>query len=307
MSAGARPATVLATGYGFLEGPRWRDGRLWASDMLGGRVLAFGEDGSAETVWAQEGWMPSGLGWDPAGRLVVCSMLDRRLVRIEDGEPVAAADLSDCTPWPANDLLLDGDGGAYVGDFGWDVASDPAIAPARLMRVDPDGRARVEVEEVVFPNGMVLADGGRTLLVAETFAARVTAFDRAPDGSLSNRRAWADFAAGEAAPARPFATTVEACAAGVPLPDGIALDADGALWIGDAHGAGALRVRAGGEVLDRVEVGEGQTAYAVALGGADGRTLFLCAAVPLGEGDPAEQQAARLLSCRVDVPAAGAA
>lgn len=302
MNAGSRTGrevTILREGFSFLEGPRWHEGRLWASDFFTGRVLAFDEDGAAETICTLPDGMPSGLGWDPEGRLLVASMLDRRVLRLEGDELHEVADLSGHAAWHANDMLVDEAGRAYVGNFGFDDAADPTLRPTDLLRVDPDGSVHVAARDVTFPNGMAIAPDGGTLLLAETFAGRISAFDRAPDGTLANQRTWAQFAP------RELATTVEACASGVPLPDGIALDADGALWIGHAAGAGALRVAEGGEVLETVPAPHGQAVFAVALGGADRRTLFMCAAVPYGQGDPAERHVARLLACRVDVPGAG--
>ncbi|ADB53486.1 SMP-30/gluconolactonase/LRE family protein [Conexibacter woesei] len=293
-----RDVTVLAEGHSFLEGPRWHDGRLYASDFFTRRVLVFGEDGSSETVCSVEG-MSSGLGFDPDGALLISSMTDKRVLRLRDGELELVADLADRAGGVCNDLLADERGGAYVGNFGWDVSADDRTQTTDLLYVGADGAVTVAASGVVFPNGMTISPDGATLLLAETFAGRISAFDRAADGTLSNRRFWAEFEPGG------FETTTAACASGVPLPDGMALDADGAVWIGDAAGSGAVRVGEGGEILDRVEVGEGQTAYAVALGGADRRTLFLCAAVPFVEGDPANVHVARLLSCRVEVPGAG--
>ena len=295
-----RELTVLGEGFSFLEGPRWHDGRLWASDFFTRRVLAFDADGGVETICTLPDSMPSGLGWDPQGRLLVSSMADRRLLRLQDGELVQVADLSGHAPWLCNDMVVDDAGRAYVGNFGWDDEADPTVHPTRLLRVDPDGAVHVAAEDVVFPNGMAISPDGGTLLLSETFAGRISAFDRAPDGTLSNRRTWADFA-----PPGGFATTTEACLSGLPLPDGMALDAEGALWIGHAFGDGALRVAEGGEILEVVRVGEGQSVFAVALGGPDRRTLHMCAAKPYGAGDPANVHVARLLSCRVEVPGAG--
>ncbi|SNR57159.1 SMP-30/gluconolactonase/LRE family protein [Actinomadura mexicana] len=294
-----REIQVHAEHLSFLEGPRWHDGRLWASDFFTRRVLAFGADGTVETICTLADGMPSGLGWDPRGRLLVSSMVDRRLLRLDSGGLVMVADLSHHAAWHCNDMVVDGQGRAYVGNFGWNDAANPEIQPTNLLRVDPDGRVAVAAEDVVFPNGVVITPDGATLLLAETFAGRITAFERAPDGSLSNRRTWAEFAP------RAFATTHEATGSGVPLPDGMALDAEGALWIGDAAGNGALRVGEGGEILEAVPVGQGQTVFAVALGGPDRRTLFMCAAAPYGQGDPEHEHEARLLSCRIEVPGAG--
>jgi sugar lactone lactonase YvrE len=289
-------ARTVAEGHSFLEGPRWHGGRLYASDFFTHRVLAFEADGAAETVCHVPG-RPSGLGWMPDGSMLISSMVDRRLLRLVDGELVTVAELRDHAAWHCNDLIVDGQGRAYVGEFGWDEGADPTIQPGRILRVDPGGAVSVAADGLVFPNGMAITPDGRTMLVAETFAARISAFDRDGDGALSGRRTWAAFSD------REFATTVEAIAAGVPLPDGIALDAEGALWVADAVGPAAIRVREGGEIVDAVATGE-QASFAVALGGDDRRTLYVCAAVPYGSGDPSAHYAARLLAAQVEVPGA---
>ena len=294
--AETRPITVLSEGHTFLEGPRWHDGHLYASDFFSKRVLRWEGDGEPETVCEVEP-MPSGLGWTPDGDLLVVSMLDRRLQRQAGGELVEVADLMDAADWHANDLVVDDAGRAYVGNFGWDEGSDPEIKSTSLLRVDPDGSVTVAAEDLVCPNGMAITPDGATLLVSETFAARVTAFDRAPDGTLSNRRVWASFH-DDPPPLLP-----DLLAADVMLPDGMALDAEGALWLGDCRGSGTARVAEGGEVLDFVSTGD-HAAFAVALGGDDGRTLFLCTNLPYGKGDWTTAHQAAMRRCQVDVPAA---
>jgi sugar lactone lactonase YvrE len=190
-------------------------------------------------------------------------------------------------------MHVDETGRAYVGNFGSDVDNEP-IESTVLVRVDPDGTAAVAAEELVFPNGTQITPDG-TLIVAETFAFRISAYDVAADGTLSNHRIWADFGDG---PAPDLAAVLESDAV---APDGICLDAEGALWVANATGSGALRVREGGEIVDEVGLGE-LTAYAVELGGPDGRTLHLCAGPPLGEVDPAAERRGAILTCRVDVP-----
>jgi sugar lactone lactonase YvrE len=289
---------ALSTGWSFLESPRWHRGRLYVSDFYSRQVVAFAVDGTYEQLATVPG-MPSGLGFDRDGELLVVSMSDRRLLRIRDGQNETVADLGELAGWHCNDMAVDAVGRAYVGNFGWDSSSDPRIRPADLIRVDPDGSAQIAARNLVFPNGIALADGGETLLVAETFAARITAFDVAADGSLVNRRVWAAFAdsVGE--------SIFDALASGAPLPDGIAVDAENAVWLGDAGGGGALRVAEGGEILERIEVGARETVFAVALGGEDLRTLFLCVApVPL-ESDPEVDRLSRLVACRVEVAGAG--
>jgi sugar lactone lactonase YvrE len=289
--------TVMSTGHAFLEGPRWHDGALYASDFYRHRVLRWDGDGPPEPV-CEISAQSSGLGWTPEGDLLVVSMIDRRLLRLRGGELTEVADLSEHASWHCNDMVVDDAGRAYIGNFGWDEATDPVIKTTALQRVDPDGSVTVVAEDLACPNGMAISPDGATLYVNETFAARVTAFDRAPDGSLSNRRVWASFSD------QPFQTVPEALEAGVLLPDGMALDAEGAIWLADCRGSGATRVAPGGEVLDHVSTGEHAT-FAVALGGDDRRTLFLCTTFPYGAGDPSRQHEGTMRRRRVDVPGAG--
>ncbi|MFC5747440.1 SMP-30/gluconolactonase/LRE family protein [Actinomadura rugatobispora] len=298
--AGPETLTVVTGGHSFLEGPRWHDGALYVSDFYTHRVLriALGATGSAgpvETVAEIEG-RPSGLGWDAEGRLLVVSMLDRTLYRVSGGVPEPVADLGALATGPCNDMLVDGQGRAYVGNFGGDGEADSPLVDAVLARVDPDGTVTAAADGLRFPNGVALTPGG-TLLVAETYGARITAFDVAPDGALTGRRVWADLSRdGLAATARGMIAT------GAVLPDGIALDSEGALWVADAAGSGAVRVREGGEITERVGTGD-LTAFSVALGGPDGRTLFLCASPRLFETDYPNDHRSAVLSRRVDVPA----
>jgi sugar lactone lactonase YvrE len=287
----------VSDGHSFLEAPRWHDGRLYASDFYTGQVLCWDGAGAPRTV-CEVPAQPSGLGWTARGELLVVSMIDRRLLRLGPDGLVEVADLSAHAPWHCNDMVVDDAGGAYIGNLGWDDETDPVIRSTRLLRVDPDGAVEVVAEELVGPNGMVITASGDTLLVCETFAARITAFDRARDGTLSGRRVWAAFTDEE------LATIPQALAAGVILPDGIALDADGGVWLGDCRGSGASRVAEGGKVLDFVPTGDLAT-FAVALGGSDRRTLYLCAGTPYGSGDSSLGDTGAMLSRRVDVPGAG--
>ena len=275
--------TVLAEGFGFVEGPRWHDGRLFFSDMGSKQVLTVDLDGVVEEVCVVEA-RPSGIGWLPDGRMLVVSMNDRRVVRLEaDGTLVEHADLSELASAPCNDMVVDGRGNAYVGNPGYDMRNPPSPLPtAELVLVRPDGSAEVVDREVLFPNGPAVTPDGRTLIVAETMGRRLTAFDIADDGTLANRRTWADL--------------------GQRLPDGIALDAEGAVWFADAGGDACVRVLEGGEVTDVVATGRG--CFACALGGPDGTTLFLLT----GEGFSGEamrKRTAAIETITVAVPAAG--
>jgi sugar lactone lactonase YvrE len=276
-----RPRVLLA-GLRFPEDPRWRDGRLWFSDMHDGRVVTLDGEGHDETVLTLDD-EPSGLGWLPDGRLLVVSVRERKLLRREaDGRLALHADLSPVLPFHANDMVVDAQGRAYVGNFGFDLNAGETPKPTTLALVYPDGRVAVAADDLAFPNGTVLTPDGRTLIVGETLAARLTAFDVAADGTLSNRRVWAQL---EKA-----------------VPDGICLDAEGAIWVASPISHGCLRVREGGEILDRIDVET--NAYACMLGGADRKTLFLCTAE---EHDPAktDTRRGRIEAVQVGVPGVG--
>jgi len=226
-----RRTEILLADLCFGEGPRWHEDRLWFSDMHDQRVVAVGLDGRAETVFRVPE-DPSGLGWLPDGRLLVVSMRDRCVLRREaDGSLVPHADLSGLASFHCNDMLVDSAGRAYVGSFGWDLHGGGTPAPADLVVVAPDGTPSVAAESLEFPNGMVLDDAGRTLVVAETMGRRLTAFDVDAAGGLSRRREWA-------------ALDV--------LPDGICLDAEGAIWVAAPLERAVLRVAEGGKLLERI-------------------------------------------------------
>ena len=235
----------FSEGLRFGEGPRVRDGALWCSDMHDQTVVRFRPDGSREAVCrvAQD---PSGLGWLPDGQLLIVSMQDRRLLRWDGDALHEHADLSDLAPWHCNDMVVDAKGSAYVGNFGFDLAGGAAMTPTNLILVPADGAPRVVAEDLVFPNGTVITPDGRTLIVAESFAGRLTAFDVDASGDLSRRRVWANLPQGA-------------------VPDGICLDADGGIWAASPTSNEALRLKEGGEVTHRVGVDRG--AYACILGG----------------------------------------
>jgi YD repeat-containing protein len=290
---------VMSTGHGLLEGPRWHDGALYASDFFARRVLRWDGDGQPETVCEVPG-QPSGLGWDRDGNLLVVSMTDNRLLRLEGEELVDVADLSAHAGGLSNDLLIDEAGRAYVGDFGWDLAEDPVIRSTNLQRVDPDGSVHIAAEDVVCPNAMAITRDGGTFLISETFASRVTAFDRAPDGTLSNRRVWASFVD------EPYATLEEGLAAKAIFPDGMALAADGTIWLADCGGTGVHHVAEGGEIIEHISTAP-DAVFAVALGGPDLRTLFLCTTFPYGTPhDPSIEHEGKMRRVEVDTLGVGA-
>jgi sugar lactone lactonase YvrE len=255
-------AETLATGLYFGEGPRWHDGRLWFSDFNDHAVKTLDRDGKVETEFEVPN-QPSGLGWLPDGRMLIVSMLDRKLLRREGGQLVEHADLSAIATWHCNDMVVDAAGRAYVGNFGFDLeglARGVERRNASLARVDPDGAVSVAATELEFPNGTVITPDGRTMIIGESMGARLTAFDVAADGSLSNRRVWAD--------------------SSPRLPDGICLDQAGHIWVANPRAGEAFLVAEGGEVLEVVETS--QNCYACMLGGDDGKTLYCLTAAASG-------------------------
>ena len=231
-----RQPKVVLDKLSFLEGPRFRDGRLWMSDFYTHRGLSCRPDGTDLREEATVPEQPSGLGWLPDGRLLVVSMRNQQVLRREpDGTLVTHADLAGVARGMCNDMVVDAAGRAYVGCFGFDLMTGAPVAPAPLIRVDPDGAVTVAAEDLLFPNGSVII--GDVLVVAETFGNRISAFDVAADGSLGPRRDWARF--GDV----PSTDVGEALGSIALAPDGICADAEGAVWAADALSNRAVRVR----------------------------------------------------------------
>ena len=296
----ARRLHTLLEGGAFFEGPRWRDGRWWVSDFYRHLVQTADPDGRVEEVLEVPG-QPSGLGWLPDGSLLVVSMTNHRLLRRSPaGEVGVHAEFGEHCGGHANDMVVDARGRAYVGNFGFEMAPEAEVAPTALVRVDPDGAVSVAADGLFFPNGTVITPDGGTLIVGETYAARHTAFTIAADGSLTDRRVWAQL--GE--PPGP-GTVAEARRRMGYAPDGATLDAEGRLWSADALGGRCVRLAEGGEVLDEVVMPDGLGAFACALGGEDGRTLLLCAAPDSRADRRSAAREAVLLTTTVDVPHAG--
>lgn len=247
--------TVLVEGLVFPEGPRWHEDKLWFSDMQLRWVMTVDLKGNLNRV-VEVIHSPSGLGWLPDGRLLVVSMLDRRLLRLDPDELSEAADLSRLASYHCNDMVVDQQGRAYIGNFGFDLAYGESIQPAEIVMVTPEGQARVVADQLLFPNGCVITPDHKTLIVAETLGHRLTAFDIAPDGSLLNSRLWAALD-------------------GV-YPDGICLDEDGNIWVAAPDPGLVLCVQEGGRIIHEVRVST--KPYACMLGGRERRTLFVCTA-----------------------------
>ena len=273
---------VLLDGLTFPEAPRWREGKLWFSDFYTFRVLRLGLDGKVETI-AEVPQRPSGLGWLPDGRLLIVSMLDRRVLALEKGRLGPYADLSSFATGPCNDMVVDAAGRAYVGNFGFDRHGGEAERLTCIARIDPGGRVSRAADDLFFPNGTIITADGKRLVVGETLAKRLTAFDIGADGALSKPRVFAQF---------------EDC-----YPDGICLDSEGAIWVADARGNRAIRVFDGGRIERTISTGA-QGCYACMLGGEDRRTLFLCTSSGSGPA-MAQKRDGRIEFIRVDVPGAG--
>jgi sugar lactone lactonase YvrE len=289
---------TLLEGGSFFEGPRWRDGRWWVSDFFRHRVITVDPDGREEHVLTVEG-RPSGLGWMPDGSLLVVSMTDRRVLRRSAGGGVTVhADVSRLCGGSLNDMVVDANGRAYAGEFGFDLAGGADPRPANLLRIDPDGTASIAADDMRFPNGSVI--DGRTLIVGETAGARYTAFTIGDDGSLRDRRIWA-----QVAPAPEFTTFAETLGKLEFGPDGCALDAEGHIWSADEVGARCVRLAPGGAIVEEIAMPEGQDVFACMLGGDDGRTLLMCCAPDFDEQAREAAHEAVLLTTRVDVPHAG--
>ena len=275
---------VLMEGIAFGEQPRWHEHRLWFSDWGPPEVIALDLEGNHEVVLRPQSF-PCCVDWLPDGRLLVVSGREGRLLRREpDGALVTHGDLGGVSsPAPGNELVVDGRGNAYVNGGGFDLMAGEAFAPGVVALVAPDGSARRVADGLAFPNGMLVTHENESLIVAESYARRLTAFDIEGDGSLSNRRVWAELGTG--------------------VPDGICLDADNAVWYADVPNKRCVRVHEGGEVLQTVELDRG--CFACALGGADRRTLFMMATEWNGpENMFAEPRTGQVLT--LDAPAPGA-
>jgi sugar lactone lactonase YvrE len=295
-----RELTTLYEGGSFFEGPRWHEDRWWVSDFYRGLVMTVAADGATAEVMTVE-QQPSGLGWMPDGSLLVVSMRDHRVLRRSPaGEIAQHADLSTHCGGHLNDMVVDGGGRAYVGEFGFDFMAFADPAPAKLMRVDPDGAVSVLADDLLFPNGSVITPDGNTLIVGETAGSRYTAFTLAADGSVSQRRTWA-----QVAPAPELGPLEQVLPQLRFAPDGSTLDAAGCIWSADAVGARCARVAPDGRIVDEIPAPDGLGVFACMLGGADGRTLLMCAAPDFIEGNRAHVREAVLLTTTVEVPHAG--
>ena len=270
---------LLVDGLVFGEGPRWRDDRLWLSDMHGEAVYTTDLSGRLEKVVGLPDRQPSGLGFLPDGSLLIVSMLEPQILRWDGRELSVHADLRGLVPDRCNDMVVDARGNAYVGSY--PPASNPEGV---IVHVAPNGSARIAAENVIFPNGSVVTDDGGTLIVAESLGRRITRFSIASDGSLTDRTMFAD--------CRPDA------------PDGICLDVDGAIWAAFPLAHEFRRIAPGGEVLDRISMGD-RLAIACTLGGPELRVLLLLTSLALPGDAIRGTRDATVHVVDVEVPGAG--
>jgi sugar lactone lactonase YvrE len=278
---------TLIEGLAFPEGPRWHDGRLFFSDQHAHQVLAVDAAGRLDEIVRVE-QQPSGLGWTPDGRMLIVSMIDRRLLRLDPGGSgggrlTEVADLSALATFHCNDMVVSADGRAYVGNFGFDLDAGERPRPATIVAVEPDGRATIAADEMRFPNGTVITPDGGTLIVGESVAGCLTAFTIESDGTLSNRRVWAQLVGA--------------------TPDGICLDAEGAIWLACPLSNRCLRVKEGGEILEAIPTE--RPAFACMLGGEDRRTLYICTSEMGAASVTVERRPGRIQTRTVDVAGVG--
>ncbi|MFT4613304.1 MAG: sugar lactone lactonase YvrE [Bacteroidia bacterium] len=286
-----KKTTPIAEGIYFGEGPRWHNDRLWFSDFYAHAVKSVSESGDLRIELELED-QPSGLGWLPDGRLLLVAMKERAVKRLDPEGLVLHANIEHLTAHLCNDMVVDANGTAWVGNFGFDldaglktraaeILADPP--KANLVRVDADGSACIASPDMAFPNGMVVSPDGTTLIVAETLGGKLTAFTINDDNSLRNRRVWA---------------SVEGT-----CPDGICLNENNQVWFANALAPEVVLVAEGGEIIERVETT--QNCYACMLGGEDGKTLFAVTAQASDHNTAGAAATGKIESVRVDAARAG--
>tara|TARA_B100000003_G_C10884392_1_gene352521 strand:- start:125 stop:997 length:873 start_codon:yes stop_codon:yes gene_type:complete len=286
-----RKLETLMKGLTFGEGPRWHENKFYFSDFYSHKVYSLDLSGKHEVI-VEIPNQPSGLGWTPDGTMLIVSMKDRKLMSFKDGLLTERADLTELSGFHCNDMVVDIDGNAFIGNFGFNTYDGEEIKPTNLILVRPGEEPVLAADNLFFPNGTVITPDNKTLIVGETYAARLTAFDKSEDGSLSNRRIWADL-------------KVNAEEGTVPLPDGMCIDEEGAIWVASPSTAEVIRVHEGGMISERIPV---QTnAFACMLGGEDRRTLFICTSNGSGVDPEAalREKSGKIEITQVDVPGCG--
>jgi len=279
-SAASEVKTLLVGLSHLVESPRWHEGRLWFSDWGAGEVIAVDLAGKSEVILGMSSF-PFSIDWLPDGRLLIVNG-GRILRREPDGSLTIHAELAHLSEKKWNEIVVDGRGNAYVNNVGFDFPGG-AFAPGIVAVATPNGATRQVADGIAFPNGMAVTPDNSTLILAESYGKKLTAFDIAADGGLSNRRVWADLGDG--------------------VPDGICVDAESAVWYADVPNKRCVRVREGGESLQTVKLDRG--CFSCALGGADKRTLFIAAAEWAGPSNVGAGRTGQILWAAAPVPRAG--
>jgi len=276
--------TVFADDFVFLEGPRWRGDKLWVSDMYANTVYTLTMDGKREKI-IEVPERPSGLGWLPDGTFIIVSMHDRKIMKMVDGKLEVHADISHLANSDINDMVVDKKGNAYIGNIGFNLFKGEKFKPTNFVLVKANGDASEVATGLAVPNGPVVTPDGKTLIVAESWGKKLTAFDIQDDGSLTGQRVWADLD-------------------GSASPDGICLDAEGAVWVANFGGDNFVRVLEGGEVTHSIKVDD-RFPVACTLGGPDGKTFFGLTYQGSIKDVGSGKAASRIETVTVDVPASG--
>ena len=283
-----RESVTLVDGLTFPEGPRWHEGKLYFSDFFTLQVYAVDASGHCESI-LEVTKQPSGLGWLPDGTLLVVSMIDQKVLCYKNNILTEYADCSEYANFHCNDMIVSSDGNAYVGNFGFNGRNNESIKSTNLILIRPNEKPIIAASDLYFPNGTIITEDNKTLIIAETYAARLTAFDINDDGSLSNRRLWADLKNKK----KDY----------TPVPDGICIDKENAIWMASPSTREVLRIKEGGVIIDRISV---QTnAYACVLGGKDRRTLFVCTSGSSDMQSCIEKREGKIESFQVEIPGVG--
>ena len=295
-------------GIYFGEGPRWHENKLWFSDMHGDKVFTLDENDNLEAVCEIKN-QPSGLGWLPNGDLLIVSMLDRKILKLSNGDLSVHADLSGEVKYQCNDMVVSKDGIAYVGNFGMADARDK-VKSTHLMIVFPDGSFKKGPDNLDFPNGSVISEDGKKLIVGETLGARLTSFDIDSKGMLTNRKKWANTSSQFGISLIKFLRNIGikisesgSAAKNFHVPDGICLDENNGIWIASPTSSAVVRFEQGGKITDVIETPK--NAYACMLGGKDGKTLFILTANSSAPEICRKKAEGEIFSIEVDYSSAG--
>lgn len=287
----------LLEGGHFYEGPRWYKGHWYVSDLYAHQVLKISPEGVVEVI-ATVPNQPSGLGWLPNGDLLIVSMTDCRVLRFDGSKVSEYANIYELTGFYANDMVVSAAGNAYVGNLGFNLFSGETPSKAAIIKIDASGNAQVAAKDLLFPNGMVITPDNKTLIVAETLGARLSAFTISEDGSLSDHRIWASVGK------PPPMTSAESLGQTDFAPDGCTLDADGCVWLADAFHGRVARVKKDVGIIEEIKAPEGMGLYSCALGGKDGNQLLICTAPDFDDVKRSKKAEAVLYTVNVNVPAA---